>query len=238
VAEERDARSTEPAPPEAIEASAPAGFEALVRGDPRRALLARLQSSAGNQAVLGLLRAVAPPAAGEQRTPGGAGLIVGPGATSGPNQMPVGEFLDLVEKRVHEVAARELAETIYRTAGCPWIDHWIAYYRGRPVDEVDAAVRRYALVAAAATTIEGYLDGIAERVTDGIRGWQATGALPEPAAAGGAPAAAAVAPAEQKVARAGRPLEATTRARMAGAFGEQSTTCACTPTRRRPAPAR
>jgi hypothetical protein len=257
VAEEREAPGAEPAnvpaepepPGSAAAPAASAEFEALLRGDPRRELggLKALQRSAGNQAVIGLLRAVAPPDLGRPTRPGlarepapvaqgASSPLVDRGAAPAPGQMPVDEFLALVERRVKAIAERELAATIYRVAGCPWIDHWLAHYRGRPVAEVERAIRRYAPATASARTVDDYLDGIAERVTEGIRGWQATGQLPAAATAGGeaaapgavagARAAAASPPVPAAapgaaVARApaGRPLEPAAQARMGSAFG-------------------
>ena len=220
MAEEREVRPAEPMTSEA-EVSAPggSGMEALLRGDPRRGMLARLQRSAGNQAVLGLLRAVAPPAVGDQRAPVAGTLLVGPKTPPGPGQTTLDDFLDIVEQRVKAIAERELDAGLYRVAGCPWIDHWVGYYRGREIDEVEAAVRRYSATAATASTVEAYLEAIAERVTDGIRAWQGTGELPEPVGDGAAAGPAPAAPAAPQVARTGRALEAGTRDRMGSAFG-------------------
>ena len=138
--------------------------------------------------------------------------------------MTLPAFFDVVEERVKAVAERELEDTIYRAAGCPWIDHWIAHYRGRSPDEVEAAIRRYAPSAATAATPDG-LRAVhrGARVADGIRGWQATGQLPAPAAA----AAAAprrlggrrASPPVPAVARKGRPLDGAASARFGAAFG-------------------
>ena len=134
MADEHEPHEAAPAP--GHDADSPAGgYESLLRGDPRhtegRALLRALQRSAGNSAVLGLLRTVAPPRIARDPAPG-AGVLVSEAA--GPGQMTLPAFFDLVEERVKAVAERELEDTIYRAAGCPWIDHWIAHYRARSPD--------------------------------------------------------------------------------------------------------
>jgi hypothetical protein len=264
VPDERESASVAPTHsevdrgPSATPSAGPGGFESLLRGVSAQgpgaaspqdlATLAALQRSAGNAAVLRLLRSVAPPPVDDSRrriarepapaAPGGALLVPDEGTPPGPGQMALTPFLDQVEQSVKAIAERELSASIYRVAGCPWIEHWLGYYRQRSPDEVDAAVRRYAPDAGSARTIEDYLRLITERVTEGIVGWQATGQLPDGLAAGGAGAApgaaegaaaaaasppvAAGAP-EQGVARApastGRPLDPAAQARMGSAFG-------------------
>lgn len=104
-----------------------------------------------------------------------------------PGQLGLGSFLDQLEGRVRSVSEAELAGTIYRVAGCPWIDHWIGYYRGRSPGEVEAAIQRYAPHAASAESAADYLTSVGERLKEGIHGWQETGQLPDPGAPGGGP---------------------------------------------------
>ena len=176
-----------------------------------------LQRSAGNAAVARLLRQVAPPgapaAAGKApaRTltrdaapaapaapaaTGGA-LLVADDAAPVPGGMRRGEFLDQVEQSVCALAEAELAGTVYQAAGCPWIEHWIGYYRNRSAEDVEAAVRRYAPEAASAQSVDGYVTAIGERVRSGIAEWRQTGeapAIPEGAPEGGPARHAAAAP--------------------------------------------
>lgn len=166
---------------------------ALARGGAgtrqQRRMLLSLQRSAGNAAVARLLRAVAPPRAGSAPAP--ATLIVE--GQPGPGQIAKLDFLDRVHDAVLAVAESELTGTIFSSAGCPWIEHWVAYYRTRSADEVEEALRRYAPAAAAAHTPDEAVAAVCTRIADGIRTWRQTGALPDEASAG-APAAGPAGP--------------------------------------------
>lgn len=99
-----------------------------------------------------------------------------------------GAFLDQVEQSVCALAEAKLAGTVYQAAGCPWIEHWIGYYRNRSAEDVEAAVRRYAPEAAGAHSVDDYVAAIGERVRTGIAAWRETGeapTLPEAAPEGG-----------------------------------------------------
>ncbi len=175
------------------------GFDSLLRGPAgslSHADLMALQRSAGNQAVLGLLRAVAPPS-GQRRltriadppsaTRTVAGLeIVSDDALAGPGQISKRAFLDQVEHAVRDVVDHELAGTIFRSQGCPWIAHWMAYYGGRTPAELHDALVQYAPAAGAASGLDEILAAIRARVGDGIATWRATRAIPDltPAASG------------------------------------------------------
>ena len=114
--------------------------------------------------------------------------------------MAVGEFLDAVEEAVADVAARELGP-MFEIAGCPWLEHWIAYYRQRSPGEVEEALKRYAPDAARAATAQDYVTFVVSRVREGIATWRTTGESPEPPAGSpGAPPgqAKAQAPAESQ----------------------------------------
>jgi hypothetical protein len=198
-------------------------------------MLAAMQRSAGNAAVARLLRAVAPPgadvAAGATDMAGASGLLVEDDADPSDRQLRRGEFLDRVLISVCAVAERELPD-LYRAAGCPWIEHWVSYYRTRPASEVAAAVVRYAPAAASAARAAEWVDHICARVESGIRAWRATGELPEvpvgsPGVPPGEPQPGATA--AGTVARsatpgplglgAGQPLDSTVRARMEPLLG-------------------
>ncbi len=144
--------------------------------------LALLQRAAGNQSVLALLRSVAPPTgrhlAREGAAPAGLKLV-DDGAEAAAGRVPVGAFLDAVEQRICAVVDSELAGTSFSSAGCPWIAHWIAYYRGRSADEVQAALAQYAPAAAGAGGLEDALDAIAGRLAENLRAWRASGTIPD-----------------------------------------------------------
>ena len=132
-------------------------------------------------------------------------------------------FLDEAHKRAGAAAKRELG-LLFTIAGCPWLDHWIDYYRGRSASQIEAAIRRYAPATAGATTAAQYLAAIEQRVADGITAWRETGEMPaaptESAAApagGGAPASVARMP--SLLDEPGAPLDPTVASQVGSAFG-------------------
>ena len=238
------------APPEGANA-----IEDLLRGAAHPEQLAvpelrALQRSAGNQAVLKLLRQVAPPvgaqtdaAAAERPTQRSAALsLVADSAQPGPAGMRQGEFLTAVESAVCAVAERELAGTVYTSAGCPWIEHWISYYRTVSLGELQTAIGRYAPAADAAPTLADVIDAISARVSAGIATWRTTRKLPDIAGPQGsvtggppvAPSPVAASPETRQVMRMavaetpealvselgpGRPISTGLAARMGAALG-------------------
>jgi Domain of unknown function (DUF4157) len=104
----------------------------------------------------------------------------------GPRQMRRTEFLDELRKAVCAAADSELA-AVGRTAQvCPYIEHWIGYYRTRDGQYLERAIRRYAPDAAAATTAQDYIPLITERVRRAVAVWAKTGeitGIPEGASA-------------------------------------------------------
>jgi hypothetical protein len=226
-----------------------AGFDALLRvptGSLSRVNLMALQRAAGNQAVLGLLRAVAPPS-GERRLTRLADTsaatatatrleIVSDGAPARPGQIPRGAFLDEVERAVRDVVDHELAGTVFQSQGCPWIAHWMGYYRERTPAELHDALVQYAPAAGSAADLDGVLQAIRARVAAGIATWRATNAIPDLTPAPGAvPAAGAAAGASRALMRStrephdarsvqaelgpGRPLDPSVASRMSGLLG-------------------
>src|SRR5215208_768608 len=197
--------------------------------------LAVLQRAAGNQSVLALLRSVAPPtgrglARDGASPPAAAGLkLVDDGAEAAAGRVPVGTFLDAVEHRICAVVDSELAGTSFSSAGCPWIAHWIAYYRGRSADEVQAALAQYAPAAAGARGLDDALDAIAGRLSENLRAWRASGTIPDvsqlPSVPGGGQAPAPMgiqreaAGAVRDELGPGRPLEPGVAARMGPLLG-------------------
>jgi hypothetical protein len=152
--------------------------------DQRRLVLA-LQRSAGNAAAGRLLRAVAPPRVA-RKPDGGGHLLVAGGAVDG--QMALEEFLDAVKEAACATAEEAFAGTDLTAQSCPWIGHWIDYYRLRRPEQVEEAMRRYAPATAGAAAAAECEPLIAERIRTGIEEWRTTGNIPAaPADAPGPP---------------------------------------------------
>ena len=172
--------------PGPVSAEAPAWTE-LLRGPvasespAQRATLLRLQRAAGNARVAHLLREVAPPAAPGVGNGATALLVEESAGDPGAGRMPAGRFLDEVERAVTDVAEKEIG-AVFKVVGCPWLAHWIGYYRKRTASEVEAALRRYAPAAAQAKTAQEYVDLVVARVREGIATWRQTGETPAPPA--------------------------------------------------------
>jgi hypothetical protein len=214
MGDEREHADVAPLEPEGPAAAPLLGMDAgaLAAGgrsvaDQRRLVLA-LQRSAGNAAAGRLLRSVAPPRVA--RRPDGAGhLLVAGGAADG--QMPLEEFLDAVKEAACATAEEAFAGTELTAQSCPWIEHWIDYYRLRRPEQVEEAMRRYAPATAGAATAAECVPLIAGRIRIGIEEWKTTGNIPDAPADDPVGVQARLGP--------GRPLDASVVARMGSAFG-------------------
>jgi hypothetical protein len=214
MGDEREHADVAPLEPEGPAAAPLLGIDAgaLAAGgrsvaDQRRLVLA-LQRSAGNAAAGQLLRAVAPPRVA--RKPDGAGhLLVAGGAADG--QMALEEFLDAVKEAACATAEEAFAGTDLTAQSCPWIEHWIDYYRLRRPEQVEEAMRRYAPATAGAATAAECVPLIAGRIRTGIEEWKTTGNIPDAPADDPVAVQARLGP--------GRPLDASVVARMGSAFG-------------------
>lgn len=172
-----------------------------------------LQRSAGNAAVNRLLREVAPPPAG-----GGTAtseVLVADDAEPGQGQVRMGDFLDTLEPRLCDLAERKLGS---RAIGCPWITHWVAYYRERSLSEVAEAVKRYAPDAGPVRSADELMEAVCARVEDGITAWQADATVAFKLR-DDAPAPAVEAAEVLGRLGPGRDLDGTVRARMGAALG-------------------
>jgi hypothetical protein len=86
------------------------------------------------------------------------------------------DFLDALEPALQEVAERGLGSA---ALGCPWIEHWIGYYRQRSPAEIEDALAQYAPDASEAATAGEAISAVISRVADGIASWTQTGQLTE-----------------------------------------------------------
>jgi len=113
-----------------------------------------------------------------------SGLIVEDNATEvGPNQMRKGEFIEELRGAICEAADAKLAAVGRSTAGCPYVDYWLGYYRTRSSQQGEQALRRYAPEAVGATNARDYIPFVAERVRRAVAVWaesgEVTGVPPE-----------------------------------------------------------
>lgn len=171
--------------------------------------------------------------------PGPFGVIVDDGLPLGAGQVSRDAFYARLAAEIERAADDVLRPAGYSTSDCPYLAHWLAFYRSQPAARLERAILHYARPAR--TDPEGLREAVLQRVGGAAREWLGTGDvdLPadlhplgsddrvpadarvrrkaEPGAAGATPALGAA------VARArlgpGRPLAADTRARMERSFG-------------------
>jgi hypothetical protein len=103
-------------------------------------------------------------------------LIVDDGANEvRQGQMRKGEFIDELRVAICEAADAELAAVGRSTAGCPYVEYWLGYYRTRSARQAETALRRYAPEAAASANARDYIPFVAQRVRQAVAGWANTG---------------------------------------------------------------
>jgi hypothetical protein len=158
-----------------------------------------------------------------------------------PGQMRRSEFLELLHAEVCRTAEDALRGTMFAAAGCPWIDHWFAYYGERDAWQIERAIRKYAPEAAHTATAAALIPAVAGRVRKSIQAWISGATVP--AAAGlrpgaepsepspglffktenGGPGPARAAAGPQRVLSQlgrGQPLGSGVRSQMESAFGQ------------------
>jgi hypothetical protein len=104
------------------------------------------------------------------------GLIVEDGAPlSSPGQMKKSAFFALLEADICATADAELAAVGRSTKSCPYIEKWLAFYRGQSAAHIERALIKYAPEAAEATTARDYIRDIRQRVRRAVAIWAKTG---------------------------------------------------------------
>lgn len=173
--------------------------------------------------------------AGSAAFPGPYGVLVDGAAPLAPGQMTVAAFFASLEGRLRWACDLAMASTGRDTRGCPYLDAWLAHYRGKPAAQVERAIRRY--TGAPSGTADELADAIVSRARRAAATWAITGSLPDlPDEAGpdGMPPGGAVqaraegagrsaGAADPVVVRArlggGRALDGDVRGRMEAGFG-------------------
>jgi len=88
----------------------------------------------------------------------------------GPSQRGVRDFLGEIERRVTEVASRELGPT-WTATGCPYIAGFFAKHRTSDAATVERLARRYSGIKEPASA-EDYMEPIVKRVGEAVRKWR------------------------------------------------------------------
>lgn len=133
-----------------------------------------LAGSAANEAV-DEPATEAPTEATDSAAP--SGLIVEDDVEPGPGQMRKNEFIDELRTAMCAAADAELAAVGRSTEGCPYMEFWIDYYRGRSIQQGERTLRRYAPETAGVSKARDYIPLVAERVRRAVAEWAATGRI-------------------------------------------------------------
>src|SRR5207237_7005337 len=74
----------------------------------------------------------------------GRRVLVDPGEPLAAGQIHADEFMDHVSDAVTELASRELAAFGRSAEDCPYLDHWLTYFRTQPAAKIERSLRLYA----------------------------------------------------------------------------------------------
>jgi serine/threonine-protein kinase RIO1 len=95
--------------------------------------------------------------------------------TGSGEQVKKEEFLALLKTGVYAAANKILAQIDQNAGNCPYIVRWFAYYAGADVAHIEQAIRRFAPKSSNAATVNGYIDAIVAKVSEGLEAHVKTG---------------------------------------------------------------
>lgn len=91
-------------------------------------------------------------------------LLVDDGGDARPSEMRKSEFLAALRGDVCAAVDEALKGSGRDSAGCPWIDHWFAYYEARSSVEIERSLYRYVPEARRATSAADYVPMVTSRI--------------------------------------------------------------------------
>ncbi|WP_437640245.1 eCIS core domain-containing protein [Sorangium sp. So ce854] len=100
-------------------------------------------------------------------------IVVEDGAPLGAGQVHVGAFVQTVADAITRASNEELARAGRTADDCPYITHWLAYYRRQSAAHVERAIQRY--VRPTRRDPAGLREEIAARVRVSVRRWVDSG---------------------------------------------------------------
>jgi len=107
-----------------------------------------------------------------------AGLLIEDDASPvAAHQMRKSAFLDELKSTVCAAADAELVEVGRNTKGCPYIETWIGYYRGRSAQQIERSLHRYAPEARRVASAREYMPVVAGRIKRAVSVWARTGQI-------------------------------------------------------------
>jgi len=174
-------------------------------------------------------------------------VIVEDGSPLGPGQMHRTQFIETLNAEIERVADEELAATGRTARDCPYLNHWLRFYRERPAEHIERAIQHYAQPER--TDLASLREAVVARARGAVRVWIRSGGrevqtpegigwlgqddrMPQPLAngddiqrktvdgAGDSTPLASDPAAVRAQLRNGRPLSGSVRARMERGFGQ------------------
>jgi hypothetical protein len=98
-------------------------------------------------------------------------------ASLAPGQMKKSPFLNLLEAAVCATADAELAAVGRSSKSCPYIEKWLAFYRGQSAAHLEQALLKYVPEAAGSTSARDYVAPLRARVRKAVATWSKTGEI-------------------------------------------------------------
>jgi hypothetical protein len=173
------------------------------------------------------------------------GVIVEDDSPLSPGQMGRTQFIETMSAEIKRAADEELATTGRTARDCPYLNHWLRFYRDSSAEHIERAIQRYAPPERA--DLISLREAVVARVRSAVRAWIRSGGrevqTPDGVAwlgkddgltqssgdgaeirskaidgAGAAPSAGDPATVREQL-RNGRPLDSAVRARMERGFG-------------------
>ncbi|HEV7681140.1 MAG TPA: DUF4157 domain-containing protein [Pyrinomonadaceae bacterium] len=109
------------------------------------------------------------PSATEVNVAPAMGVIVEDGSPLGPGQVHRTYFLDTISVEIERVVDDELRPSGQSSRDCPYLAHWLRFYRDRPAEHIERVIQRYANPAR--MDLESVRAAIATRVRGAVQAW-------------------------------------------------------------------
>lgn len=101
------------------------------------------------------------------------GTVIDDQSPLGPEQMHRTAFIDALSAEIERVADEELGKVGQSARDCPYLDHWLRYYRNREAWQIERAIQHYAHPER--TDLPGLSQAVLARVRTAVHAWIRSG---------------------------------------------------------------
>lgn len=101
------------------------------------------------------------------------GVIVEDGSPLGPGQVYRTQFIETISADIERVADEELAAVGRTAVDCPYLSHWLRFYRDRPAAHTERAIQHYAHPER--PEVESLREAVVARVRGAVQAWVRSG---------------------------------------------------------------